>query len=222
MTGLREAIEAACLEGLVETPHGYRYRPSVGADAVERALAAHPAPPATVVEECCCEVSPPEFGGPMPDLDCPIHGPRSSVLTARRIRGGCWNPECRLPLERQPDACLIGAVPPAMAEHRGCASKDVRLSEEERRSLDYAIPPGGPVIRERVHAAVERILAAHLAAAHEAGERDALVEVERLADKWRKDRAGYPTYIESGRISEIAVRLCETELRDAIRSAATR
>lgn len=32
------------------------------------------------------------------------------------------------------------------------------LTEAERRSLDRAIPPGRPVIRERVHAAVEAIL----------------------------------------------------------------
>jgi hypothetical protein len=35
----REALEAACLEGLVSTPHGYRYRPSTGADAVEHVIA---------------------------------------------------------------------------------------------------------------------------------------------------------------------------------------
>lgn len=40
-TGLREALEAACLEGLVETEHGYRYRPAVGAEAVLRVLAEH-------------------------------------------------------------------------------------------------------------------------------------------------------------------------------------
>ncbi|KAB2806973.1 hypothetical protein F9L07_28485 [Pimelobacter simplex] len=34
----REALESACLEGLVWTEHGYRYRPNVGADAVERLL----------------------------------------------------------------------------------------------------------------------------------------------------------------------------------------
>ena len=27
---------------------------------------------------CCCEVSPPEFGGPIPDRDCPEHGLPSS------------------------------------------------------------------------------------------------------------------------------------------------
>src|SRR5690606_656560 len=36
----REALEAACLEGLVATPHGYKYRPSDGADAVTNWLAA--------------------------------------------------------------------------------------------------------------------------------------------------------------------------------------
>lgn len=35
----RQAIEAACLEGLIDTPHGYKYRPSKGADAVIAALA---------------------------------------------------------------------------------------------------------------------------------------------------------------------------------------
>lgn len=30
----REALEAACLEGLISTEHGYRYRPATGADAV--------------------------------------------------------------------------------------------------------------------------------------------------------------------------------------------
>jgi hypothetical protein len=42
MTGItveRSALEAACLEGLIETRHGWRYRPSRGADAVLALLA---------------------------------------------------------------------------------------------------------------------------------------------------------------------------------------
>lgn len=39
MTELAE-LEAACLSGLVETRHGYRYRPAVAAAAVEPLLAA--------------------------------------------------------------------------------------------------------------------------------------------------------------------------------------
>lgn len=39
MADIREALEAACLEGLIDTPHGWRYRPSKGADAVEAVLA---------------------------------------------------------------------------------------------------------------------------------------------------------------------------------------
>jgi hypothetical protein len=35
----REALETACLDGLIDTEHGYRYRPSVGADAVLALLA---------------------------------------------------------------------------------------------------------------------------------------------------------------------------------------
>ena len=30
----RAGLEEACLDGLVSTPHGYRYRPAKGADAV--------------------------------------------------------------------------------------------------------------------------------------------------------------------------------------------
>ena len=31
---------------------------------------------------CCCEASPPEFGGNLPDRECPIHGERPIPPTA--------------------------------------------------------------------------------------------------------------------------------------------
>lgn len=47
----REALEAACLEGLVHTEHGYRYRPAKGADAVVAWLAARATAPGTEASE---------------------------------------------------------------------------------------------------------------------------------------------------------------------------
>lgn len=38
---------------------------------------------------CCCETSPPEFGGPIPERDCPLHGEpayqRGMVEGARQV-----------------------------------------------------------------------------------------------------------------------------------------
>lgn len=37
MTSDREELESLCLEGLILTPHGWRYRPAVAADLLEEA-----------------------------------------------------------------------------------------------------------------------------------------------------------------------------------------
>lgn len=39
------ALETACLDGLVETPHGYRYRPATGANAVRDLVIGGMTPP---------------------------------------------------------------------------------------------------------------------------------------------------------------------------------
>ena len=35
-------------------------------------------------DECCCETSPPEFGGPIPDRDCPVHAPEGQPEGSER------------------------------------------------------------------------------------------------------------------------------------------
>lgn len=38
-------LETACLDGLIETPHGYRYRPALGADSVRNLVIDGMTPP---------------------------------------------------------------------------------------------------------------------------------------------------------------------------------
>ncbi len=61
----------------------------------------------TLQAECCCEVSPPEFGGPIPDRECPIHG--EAVQTPP-----------------QPLATGVQSEEPACSDHRPVQHRDAK------------------------------------------------------------------------------------------------
>lgn len=195
----RDALEKACLEGLIETKYGYKYRPSKGADAVERILAARVAP--LLAERDA--------------LRAGVRYWRERAEDAERLMARSTAAKVRerlaaldAPAAAQPEPCPIAAhTPPCdCAALLAQVTTHVRTSTE--RGPDYC-RPCSEAVREWVVWPCSQFHAAQ----PDAGVRE---RVLALADEWAavRDPLGVT-------VNTLVMRQCARDLRVAVESATT-